>query len=100
MVPLNELANLMRALGYYPTNKEIENMMKETEFSQFPDDPTTVKEADLDTCIKLFVNHRPMYGIGKKQIQEAVNTIAGEDDKGEEGKVSWGILSFLSNNEM
>lgn len=25
-VPLDRIAEMMRALGYYPTNKEIENM--------------------------------------------------------------------------
>jgi hypothetical protein len=34
-VPLEELPNLMRAMGYYPTNMEVENMKNEVKFSNF-----------------------------------------------------------------
>lgn len=30
---------------------------------------------DLNTFIRLFVNHRPVYGIGKNNIQEAFQDI-------------------------
>jgi Ca2+-binding EF-hand superfamily protein len=33
MVPLENISEMMRALGYYPTNKEIENMMNEVKYS-------------------------------------------------------------------
>lgn len=35
--------------------------------------PTT--HVGLDTFIKLFVNHRPVYGIGKNNIQEAFSQL-------------------------
>lgn len=34
---------------------------------------------DLDTFIKLFVNHRPVYGIGKPHIEKAFENICPED---------------------
>jgi cilia- and flagella-associated protein 251 len=34
-VPLEELPNLMRANGHYPTEQEIENMKDEVNFSNF-----------------------------------------------------------------
>lgn len=33
MVPLENISEMMRALGHYPTNKEIENMMNEVKYS-------------------------------------------------------------------
>jgi len=30
-----------------------------------------VNAVDLNTFIRLFVNHRPVYGIGKNNIEEA-----------------------------
>ena len=33
MVPLENISEMMRALGHYPTNKEIENMMNEIKYS-------------------------------------------------------------------
>jgi hypothetical protein len=37
---------------------------------------------DLNTFIKLFVNHRPVYGIGKQNIEQAFKILA-ETDKAE-----------------
>jgi len=32
-VPVSELPNLMRAMGYYPTQQEVKNMTDEVRFS-------------------------------------------------------------------
>jgi Ca2+-binding EF-hand superfamily protein len=75
-VPLDELPNLMRAMGYYPTQQEVQNMKDEVKFSVYSEfgDPTT--SVDMDTFIKLFVNHRPVYGIGKNNIEDAFKALA------------------------
>jgi len=65
----------MRAMGYYPTNQEIQNMMNEVRFSTYTDYGQPQLEVDLDTFIRLFVNHRPVYGIGKNNIDEAFKAI-------------------------
>ena len=77
-VPLDELPNLMRAMGYYPTNQEVQNMKDEVKFSVFSDegDPTT--SVNMETFIKLFVNHRPVYGIGKNNIEDAFLSLASD----------------------
>jgi len=36
---------------------------------------------DLDTFIKLIVNHRPVYGIGKPHIEKAFNALNLAGDK-------------------
>ena len=63
---------MMRALGYYPTNKEIENMMNEVKYSHFLETGQYETELNLSSFVKflifnirLFVNHRPVYGIVK-----------------------------------
>jgi len=43
-VPVDQLRNLMRAMGYYPTKQEIENMMNEVRFSTY----TTRGEPNLE----------------------------------------------------
>jgi len=84
-VPVNQLPNLMRAMGYYPTQQEISNMMDEVRFSSY----TTMGEpnlyVNLETFIKLFVNHRPVYGIGKNNIEEAFKAIIQDEDNHEVG---------------
>ena len=71
-------------MGYYPTQQEIANMMDEVRFSSY----TTMGEpnlyVNLETFIKLFVNHRPVYGIGKNNIEEAFKAII-QDEESEQG---------------
>jgi len=74
-VPLDELPNLMRAMGYYPTEMEVQNMKDEVKFSIFSDEGKATTSVELDQFIKLFVNHRPVYGIGKNNIEDAFNTL-------------------------
>jgi hypothetical protein len=52
-----------------------------------------VNAVDINTFIRLFVNHRPVYGIGKNNIQEAFSALisaVGSDNKS--GGISRGIL--------
>ena len=37
-VPLDELPNLMRAMGYYPTEHEVKQMKDEVMFSEYSED--------------------------------------------------------------
>lgn len=75
-VPLDELPNLMRAMGYYPTQQEVDNMRDEVKFSDFAGTGKHTNAVDLDTFIRLFVNHRPVYGIGKNNIEEAIQALS------------------------
>ena len=70
-VPVDELENLMRAMGYYPTKQEIKNMTDEVRYSSFTEEAIPCQHVTLDKFISLFVNHRPVYGIGKNNIEDA-----------------------------
>ena len=50
-------------------------MKDEVRFSNYTETGQKVNAVDLDTFIRLFVNHRPVYGIGKNNIQEAFTDI-------------------------
>ncbi len=78
-VPLNQLPNLMRAMGCYPTEMEIENMINEVRYDQHEEIEDSKISIDLDYFIKLFVNHRPVYGINNENISEAFKAL---QDKG------------------
>ena len=79
-VPLNELPNLMRAMGYYPTEQEVTSMMDEVRYSTFSERGVATEEVRIDDFIKLFVNHRPVYGIGKNDIEQAFRDLVGENE--------------------
>jgi hypothetical protein len=40
-------------------------------------------DVTIDTFIKLFVNHRPVYGIGKNNIEEAFKVLIDDDKQNE-----------------
>jgi len=84
-VPLEQLPNLVRAMGCYPTEMEINNMKNEVknEAKSKQSGPNEeIQEAvDLEYFIKLFVNHRPVYGINNENIKEAFR-ILGDDGRG------------------
>ncbi|RHY53309.1 hypothetical protein DYB26_001921 [Aphanomyces astaci] len=76
-IPLLEIPHLMRALGYYPTELEIQNMCSEVKYSRFTETTKTVDVVDLTAFVKLYTNHRPVFGIGKKQIDDAFDVLSG-----------------------
>jgi WD40 repeat protein len=83
-VPLEELPNLMRAMGHYPTEQEITNMIDEVRYSNFGGIETgeKVTSFDLDTFVRLFVNHRPVYAVGLPHIENAFGALLNGDKKG------------------
>ena len=72
-------------MGYYPTQQEINNMMNEVRFSSYTERGEPNLWVDLDTFIKLFVNHRPVYGIGKNNIEDAFQALLADSENGGEG---------------
>ena len=52
MVPLENISEMMRALGHYPTNKEIENMMNEIKYSHFLETGSYETELNLSSFVK------------------------------------------------
>lgn len=76
MVPLRSLSEMMRALGYYPTQKEIDNMVNEIKYSKVQDNIPEVQELGINEFLKLFVNHRPVYGITRNMIEDSMKELA------------------------
>lgn len=64
-VPLEAIADMMRSMGYFPTNQEIENMKNEIKFSKHLETGEYVTELEINTFLKLYVNHKPVYGVSK-----------------------------------
>ncbi|KAJ1619679.1 hypothetical protein T492DRAFT_889969, partial [Pavlovales sp. CCMP2436] len=51
-VPLTELANLMRALGYYPSEKDVEYMLHEATFATFRETGELTDQIGFDDFIR------------------------------------------------
>ncbi|KAH9123553.1 hypothetical protein AeMF1_005476 [Aphanomyces euteiches] len=76
-IPISEIPQVMRGLGFYPTQLEIQMMCSEVKYSQFTETTKTVDVVTLSEFIKLYVNHRPVFGIGKDHIDHAFNVLSG-----------------------
>lgn len=70
-IPIVEIPQLMRALGYYPSEEEIQTMCSEMKYKEFTKTTELLDAITLDQFIKLYINYRPVFGIGKEQIQQA-----------------------------
>eukprot|EP00996_Jenningsia_fusiforme_P000574 NODE_150_length_3012_cov_28.944313_g138_i0.p1 GENE.NODE_150_length_3012_cov_28.944313_g138_i0~~NODE_150_length_3012_cov_28.944313_g138_i0.p1 ORF type:complete len:960 (+),score=237.48 NODE_150_length_3012_cov_28.944313_g138_i0:79-2880(+) len=81
-IPFTQVPNLMRALGYYPSEKEIQNMTYEiyTRFGKVMGSEDIY--IDFETFIRLYVNHRPVFGINKKNIENAFSSIGADPASG------------------
>jgi len=76
-VPISELGNLMCALGFYPSGREIDEMTAEAKAvaqaaGRTPDAFT------FEEFIVMYVNHRPIFGVSKEQIGDAFATLASD----------------------
>jgi hypothetical protein len=109
-VPQRMLPELMRALGFYPTEFEASVMLSEVRaaaaaarnsglWSRAVRGAVGVDEAEpsadsdngtvtLAAVVRLFVNHKPALGVGREAIEEAMRVIAASRGK-PGGKLPW-----------
>ncbi|KYN30405.1 WD repeat-containing protein 66 [Trachymyrmex septentrionalis] len=78
-VDLEQISNLMRAIGYFPTNKEVENIMTEVWYKQYVETGKLIEKITFEEFVRLYVNHRPVFGIGMRHIKEAFRTFIEEN---------------------
>lgn len=93
-VPLAEIPNLMRAVGYYPSEREVSNMVNEVKYADFTTLGTVKDQIGLDEFIALYVNHRPVFGVNKAQIEQAfkvLTEVAASHEAGGGGAAQQGI---------
>lgn len=89
-IPLESIPQVVRALGYYPSEDEIKNMLSEVKYSTFSSTTKTVHSIGLQDLVKLYINHRPVFEVDKGAIQKAFEALGG----GENGdtSISWKVL--------
>jgi Ca2+-binding EF-hand superfamily protein len=75
-IPLKEIQNLIIALGFYPTLQEIKNIQNEV-LEMKKGQNTNLR---LEEFVKLFVNHRPVYGLSIRDIAEHFQVISENEE--------------------
>ncbi|KAF8560582.1 hypothetical protein P879_07589 [Paragonimus westermani] len=94
-IPITEISYVMRAVGFYPTEEEILNMINEVKYSTFCETGTYVTDIDLDTFIQIsflsalpisrfstlvYCNYRPHQGVLYKDVEKAFNRLCHVQD--------------------
>eukprot|EP00760_Papus_ankaliazontas_P016936 PhM_4_TR16952/c0_g1_i1/m.27931 len=80
-IPFTQVANLMRALGYYPSEHEKQYMTFEV-YTRYGKPPGEEIFIDFESFVRLYVNHRPVFGINKKNIEAAFMAIGADPMSG------------------
>ncbi|XP_043354194.1 cilia- and flagella-associated protein 251 isoform X3 [Dermochelys coriacea] len=82
-IPLEEVPFVMRAMGFYPSEEKIEDMINEVKFSEYVCTGKQVTNINLGDFIKLYINHRPAFGLSMKEIQNAFQVLGYDTENGE-----------------
>eukprot|EP00041_Stephanoeca_diplocostata_P027644 m.765015 g.765015 ORF g.765015 m.765015 type:complete len:1127 (-) comp23219_c0_seq1:190-3570(-) len=83
-IPLSQVPRVFRAVGYYPSEQEIVNITNEVKFSKFLETRQHVNDVDIDTLVRLLVNHRPAVPLSADGITDAFKAL-GDTTTGEVG---------------
>ncbi|CAH1800946.1 unnamed protein product [Owenia fusiformis] len=81
-IPLTEVPFVMRALGFYPSEQEIQDMLNEVKFSSYVETGKYQEDIDLGGFIKLYINHRPAFGLQPEKIKWAFETLGFNSENG------------------
>ncbi|KAF4653556.1 hypothetical protein FOL47_010443, partial [Perkinsus chesapeaki] len=82
-IPVTEVPNMMCALGFYPSQLDIQNMIAEIRYSRFFETGRYVEKVTFEEFVKLYINHRPAFGMSGQDVANALIALMGKDNTGQ-----------------
>ncbi|KAK4875206.1 hypothetical protein RN001_011628 [Aquatica leii] len=96
-IPVSELPDLMRAVGFYPSEYEIENMIVDLKYRDFDLTKTLKDEVSFLEFIQLYINYRPPHGISIEKLQEQFEFLCSLETTSPPGTISReGFINAIS----
>lgn len=74
-IPVEDIPSMVRAIGYYPSEEEVESMVNEVKYKNFTSTGEIEEVIKLNDFIKLYLNYRPVLPLDKQNIVGAFETI-------------------------
>ncbi|XP_023309988.1 cilia- and flagella-associated protein 251-like [Anoplophora glabripennis] len=87
-INITEIPELVRTCGFYPSEFELETMMIDIKFRHYDDTGLYNSDVNFIDFVKLFCNHKPVYGYSKEKIRKAFKTIIKQMDSDSEDSIS------------
>ena len=87
-IPLFLMPDVLRGLSFYPTEQEVDDLVNEVKFSRYAETGELVSGVDLATLVKLYINHRPVTGVGADSVEALWATLGGRGS----GNMDFGVL--------
>ncbi|TPX48567.1 hypothetical protein SeMB42_g01502 [Synchytrium endobioticum] len=73
-ISLEQVSNFMRALGYYPSEQDCEDLIREMQFGDLEYGGQVKEGFTLPDLIRLFVNYRPVAEVAEATLNLALET--------------------------
>ncbi|CAH1957592.1 unnamed protein product [Acanthoscelides obtectus] len=74
-ISVTQIPDLVRTCGFYPSEYELENMMTDIKYKYYEETQIINQEVSFIDFLKLFCNHKPVYGYSRHEIEEAFHIL-------------------------
>lgn len=74
-INISEIPDLFRTIGFYPSDFELENIMIDVKFRNMDETNKTNEDISFTEFVKLYCNHKPVYGYSLKDLKDVFTTI-------------------------
>jgi len=71
-IGISEVAYVLQAIGYYPSEQDIEDIKNEIKYSKVLETGDYIEYIEFEDLIRIYLNHRPAVDLTKEQIEKAL----------------------------